>query len=740
MTASHLLALARSQQHEDLETAWEQELQRAGEAGHADVADYRDALVALGKNDAAGLAIDLGNKMVDALDGAGKKGEAIELGLGIVALELHGDSFARQLLDKIKAHYSSAAWFSIAMSESNLDGIEDPTPKRFAAFDRVRRYDAGNAIYHRSGWGEGVVEEFRADTKDIIVRFASGRTTDFPLSTALETFTPLDADDLRSMRMQQLEELQRMAEEEPASLIRKTAKMMRGRVNSVELKAELMPTVIASSKWAGWWKKAKAAAAHDPWLQIEGSKARPQFVLRQRPVSLTDEAERAIKQTLSLDEAMGVVREFLARKLDSEAEQVVLELAAAQTNNAIERQQNGDEKAPSHASILDAILLVEQRGQSCSISASEELHRLLLDEEGNFDPAGLGQLKSQAARDHAVTMLPDALGETWSDQCIARLLDFPAHDVEGVVTLLSNAKRAGELVAIWPDVAPYPRRHPVLTYLLGRLYADGFFDESPDCPEVISVGRVMLNLGRVLALEGRGNQMMTRLKSRISNLLVGRRQLLDRCLEDISRNDLAAYLAIVERAGEDFPQEVTDAILRAVARKFPDLTSRPERPWWEREDAIFVTKDGLARYREEHRVLVDVKIPENAKAIEHAASYGDLSENSEWEAAMEEQRNLTGKAQDMSREIEIAKLIDEQDIPEGVVVPGVRVKIIDSDGDESREMRILGPWDCIEPDIINYQAPLAAALLGHKSGDDVDVPSKAGGMKSMRIDEIERII
>jgi transcription elongation factor GreA len=732
LTASQLLAYARSEKHEELEQAWEQALKSPG-----DVETYRDAIVALCDAENAGLALALGTRMVDALIDQGRKEDAIDLGLAIVARGIHSDSFARQILDLIDEQFASAPWFPFAKSESQLDGLSSLTSERFAVFDKVRRYDAGNVIYHSSGWGEGVVEEFRVDTKEILVRFANGRTQDFPLSTALDTFKPLPKDDLRSMRLLALEQLQQMAEEDPSGLIRKTAKMLRGRVNSAELKNELTPVVIPTSKWASWWRKAKAAAAHDPWLQIEGSKARPQFVLRQKPVSLAAEAERSIQQTLSLDEAMEVVREFLARKLDDTAQSVILDLAVTRVDEAIARQASGDEKAPPAASILDAILLLEQNGRQCSASAPEELRTLIL-RDGTFDPARLGDLRTQEARDHAVEKLPDALGENWADICIEKLLEFPGNDVEGVINALQNVGRAKELVKLWPEVAPYPRRHPVLTYHLCRLYADGVYEGAENLPDGISVGRVLLNLARVLSMEGKGNTPAMRLKSRVSNLLVGRRQVLQKAVDGIPRSDLAAYLAIVERSGDDFPQEVTDAVIRAVARNYPDLTSRPERPWWERADVIYVTKDGLARQREDHRVLVDVKIPDNAKAIEHAASYGDLSENSEWEAAMEEQRNLTGRAQDMSRELEVAKLIEDQEIPDGIVTPGTKIRAIDPITEETRELRILGPWDCIEPDIINYQAPLAAALLGKKVGDEVEVPS-ATGPRTMRVESVEKL-
>ena len=68
--------------------------------------------------------------------------------------------------------------------------------------------------------------------------------------------------------------------------------------------------------------------------------------------------------------------------------------------------------------------------------------------------------------------------------------------------------------------------------------------------------------------------------------------------------------------------------------------------------------------------MVENKIPDNSRAIGAAAALGDLSENSEWESAMEEQRNLTTRATTMDQELRKARLIEDQELPEGKVAPG----------------------------------------------------------------------
>ena len=86
-----------------------------------------------------------------------------------------------------------------------------------------------------------------------------------------------------------------------------------------------------------------------------------------------------------------------------------------------------------------------------------------------------------------------------------------------------------------------------------------------------------------------------------------------------------------------------------------------------------------------------------------------------------------------------AKLLEDQNIPSDTVAPGTRVTLRYPDTGEIETFRILGPWDCIEPDIINYKAPLAQALLGTKVGGQATATA-ADGERTVIVDSIEPIV
>jgi transcription elongation factor GreA len=727
LAAHDFLSLVRNKQLDSLESAWTDAV--ANPDSSIDV--YVQTIRELCDSDELGTAMKLCSAMVEALAALDRVADASRLGLELVEKDAHNESFARSLFELLERQHSAEPWYPLALELSGLSA-ERASGQTLLAFDRARRFTPGHVVYHRSGWGEGLVESLDVDQRTIRVEFSSGTTKELPLASAVDTLRPLDDDDLRAMRICRAEELQELAAKRPAELVRLAARMYRGEINSQQLKSELSPSVVPTKSWASFWKRAKTATANDPWLKVEGSKTRPVFVLRKQPLSLAAEAETAMNHAHDLTGVVEVCREYLARGLDDSAQSTILDLAQKRTEDELAKNTDSAEH------LLDAMLFLEEHGRSTSVPAGQELATLLRGTVG-FEPEAIDRLRTQASREHAARLLPEALGENWADLCVDSLMRFPSSVIEVVIDQLTEAGHGPRLTSAWAAVAPYPRKFPVLTYLLGRLFADGVFEGHPEAPDRIGVGRVLLHLTRIVNKERKADAEMSRIRARLTSLLVGRKGFLLSCLDGIGRDDLATYLGICERGGSDFPHEITDSVLRAVARMHPDITTRPERPFWEVDDYVYVTADGFRRHKEQHRVLVDLKIPENAKAIQHAAGYGDLSENAEWEAAMEEQRNLTGRAEEMSRDLRRVRLIEDQEIPDGVVAPGTRVTFTYLDNAEQHTYRILGPWDCVAEDIVNYRAPLAAALLGQRVGDQTVVET-VDGSHPVRIDAIERIV
>jgi transcription elongation factor GreA len=719
-----LVSLAHHEELASLEQAWEAALRDPGKCDA-----YASALEALCERDMSSKALALGMAMVEALADRGRADEAMRLSETIVELGIHTEAVTRRWFELLEERFGEESWYPLLTELAGL-APESPTTETLREFARLRRYTKGHVLYHPAGWGPGIVEEFRGDTRELAIRFHSGRVQRVPLQSALDSMRPLAEDDLRAMVLVAGDELERLAKEQPAVLIRKAARLHRGTITSAEVKALLCPDVVPSKRWASFWKRAKAAAAVDPYLQVDGTTTRPVFSLRKKPLSLVDEARRAIELADALGEEVAICRSYLERCQEAELRTQILDVI----QERIEATAKGQRSA-SHPHLLEGILLLESHQRTPPVSAADEVRAMLLGDDGTLRPEMFDHLATQDARDHAVDLLAEAFGERWAEMCIEAMPRFPISVVERTFDLLLQKGSREFLSGLWSKVAPYPRRHPMLTYLMGRAYADGMLAGLPGEPDDVTVGRVLLHLCRVLCAERAGNPHLGRLQTRLTSLLAGRRSFLARVVDVCDRDNLSSMLGIAERAGRDFPTEVSSPILRAVARRFPDLTEKPEKPFWE-NDVILVTKEGLEAKREEYRALVEDKIPANSKAIGAAAALGDLSENSEWEAAMEEQRNLTSRAAMMDADLRKARLLEQQPITDDVVCPGTSVTITELQTGRQRRLRILGPWDMSAEDVLNYRAPAAKPLLGCTVGEETEIPGTDGPVR-VRIDAIE---
>lgn len=138
-------------------------------------------------------------------------------------------------------------------------------------------------------------------------------------------------------------------------------------------------------------------------------------------------------------------------------------------------------------------------------------------------------------------------------------------------------------------------------------------------------------------------------------------------------------------------------------------------------DEYFVTQNGYDKLVKELEYLKNEKRKECIEKIKEAKSFGDLSENAEYDAAKDEQGMVEANIRKLEYQIENAKIIAEE--PSGNIVKlGSKLKIHDLAYDEDQEIQIVGS---IESDLLNNRisndSPLAKALLGKKKGDVVDV-------------------
>ena len=149
---------------------------------------------------------------------------------------------------------------------------------------------------------------------------------------------------------------------------------------------------------------------------------------------------------------------------------------------------------------------------------------------------------------------------------------------------------------------------------------------------------------------------------------------------------------------------------------------------------ILLTAKGFAELEEELNELRTTKREENIQAIKEARSHGDLSENSEYDAARDEQAKIEARIQELEYKLEHATIIDSSN--KDTVNVGCDVTILYVDDEEEDTYSIVGSLeaDPFENKVSN-ESPIGAALIGSKVGDviSVDGPNGSYDIKVLKI-------
>ncbi|MBS1403114.1 MAG: transcription elongation factor GreA [Oscillospiraceae bacterium] len=143
-----------------------------------------------------------------------------------------------------------------------------------------------------------------------------------------------------------------------------------------------------------------------------------------------------------------------------------------------------------------------------------------------------------------------------------------------------------------------------------------------------------------------------------------------------------------------------------------------------------MSQERLDALKDELNYLETTREKEVAELIKEARSFGDLSENSEYDEAKTEQGKLYSKIAELKNLIENAQIVEKAESSADAIVIGSRVKVLDIDEDSEEEYQIVGSQEANPMEgCISDDSPFGFALKGHKAGDTVTVEAPAGELQ-----------
>ncbi|MDR0948114.1 MAG: transcription elongation factor GreA [Lachnospiraceae bacterium] len=158
------------------------------------------------------------------------------------------------------------------------------------------------------------------------------------------------------------------------------------------------------------------------------------------------------------------------------------------------------------------------------------------------------------------------------------------------------------------------------------------------------------------------------------------------------------------------------------------------------EKRNILTYEGLRNYEDELHELKVVKRQEVAQKIKEAREQGDLSENAEYDAAKDEQRDIEARIEELEKILKNVEVVVEDEVNLDRINIGCKVRILDMDAGDELEYKIVGSTEANSlKGKISNESPVGKALIGKSVGDVAKVETQAGDF-SYQVLEIQRSI
>jgi transcription elongation GreA/GreB family factor len=545
---------------------------------------------------------------------------------------------------------------------------------------------------------------------------------------AADFWEPVGPEDFRVLEQLRPARLAELAKADPGAVALSFLQSRGGRTDSGQLKKVLCPRHISASDYDGWWTRARNALRRDPNVRLEGRNP-VLMVYDAAGRTPAQEVQAAFAAAAALEAKWEIACRF-AR--DAAARKDAADAALAEKLRGTVVDQLAGRLARSGDDLASALLMDRVQAESGGPAAGCAVKLL----RAAADPVALiTALASDSAWGPALEALAQALPDK-RDELLLRLLPAaPAAVADAAAEKLLAAGARDRVQELINRIFHRPTDSvPGLVWLWkGPAVADRL-----DMPAPVNLLTRMLQTLDALAAQDSRSEAVKDAKNLLKSALAARdAEKFSRVLEALDAGLALVVRRQVERCDALGPA-LRDDLIGKLRTSFPAMFRVAKVVPWEDPNVIWTTEAGLARRKAEYDDLVNVKIPANVRAIGAAREHGDLRENADYQAAMEERDLLRARQAEIQRDLQSARVLAPEDVPLDKVGIGSRVTLRNLGDGVGHQVTLLGPWDTDpERHIYAYKVPMYKPLLGARPGDTVEL-SLFGNRAVFRIEKTER--
>ena len=557
----------------------------------------------------------------------------------------------------------------------------------------------------------------RAGTFDAVmgcfeVTEATGRAHRLEPLPLADEFQRVEPNDFRVLCQFRKDEMGQLINEDPGGVLTGICMSHGGRIDARQLKDLLVDKYVDSDKWTGWWNRARTAVKRSANLSVEG---RNPTVVRYHPAGRSPEedlAEAVGKARTPLD-YLAILKQYAAqtrsRKLPLN-ESFVRPLMQELANQGRTFRTRRPVEAFTASLVVDAMTAASIPPPETACPTAVEAVVALADPapviaalpDASLWPRAIEALACREDSAEHFEKLMTAMPAGVLDEIAGRLRaagrdEAVERAVEYAVT--NAAKNLQICLWLWKGPAEGVRTAPSALILLSRLLG------------------VMEQIGHDATV---GRQVRREAFGQLRSALVAENcKTFRAAVAQMDEGTAGTIKRRIEQSPGLSPSS-SEKLMNILREEFYGLFLRARVEPWLDEAVMYSTAEAAGRREAALKHLVEIEVPANSKRVGAAAALGDLSENSEWESAVEEQRRLQARVARMRDELALVQILHPQDAPTDTVGIGSKVTLVPVDGGPDVTVSFLGPWDGnVDERVFNYKAPLAQEMMGKTVGQTV---------------------
>lgn len=599
-----------------------------------------------------------------------------------------GESLKKTTADRLLLSYIDSVGFGVRQLSDSLHRLE-----------KLLKIRPG-ALVLAKVWGLGEVKRIDYFYRKITVDFKQKRGHQYAYDVAAETLEFPGEDHILVLGRIDPVRVETMLKENQGLFVKEVLKSF-GDMPLVKLEKTIVENgFIKKDEWKSFWEKARATLKQDKLVEVPVKKTDP-IILKQSVEDYGQNWVIALTHETDPRRILALVREFAAEGKFKDATEEVKEKITDRVQFALTAAKMTDDALYARLAVLASDLNLSRPTKSEMLEYIWSRHRYLK------------AMTELPARDVSALLKFLACDDERREKLYGVLTELPYVAVAEVINQFKDDPKLRETVGA---LMKQPKAPATLVTLLTGKY-DQFADWK-ELPQLIVILMHAIALG-----EGRQGGETLRMQNIIRRLFSD----INWIKSIFAKLDDAKKAMLFERFQASIawdPSTHHTTVIRMTNLE-PSLASHLIKDDKKRKLERETSFKSYAEKKAEYQKLINTDMPANVKRIEFAKSFGDLSENAEYQYAKDEQRQLMQKQSIMQAELDEVKAVDFSFATTDEVMPGVTVTI--KLATEEKQYVILGEWDNdIDKGIISSKTRLALAMMGRKVGDKIKVPGIDG--------------